>query len=79
MCYFSPIYIENTIQRRIQGGRRYLSVTEAPHNTESLRVREKETFLSLRPKCRSGVRTRDPRLSKQAALTTARAHAIKMG
>ena len=42
--------------------------TEAPHNIESLRVRGKETFCFLEGQ--SGVRTRDHRLSKQAALTT---------
>ena len=47
---------------------------EAPHNTESLWV--KETFVSLIPKCRSGGRTRDLRLSMQVALTTARAPAL---
>ena len=54
------------------GGRvRYLSITEAPHNIEYLRVSKKETFFSLKLECQSGVRTRDLRLSKQSALTTA--------
>ena len=49
---------------------RYLSVTEAPHNIESLRVSRKEA-LSLLLERQSGVRTRDLRLVKQAALTNA--------
>ena len=47
---------------------RYLSVKEAPHNIESLRV-----FLS-NLNVRSRDETRDLRLSKQAALTTAPGH-----
>ena len=53
------------------GRARYLSVTEAPHNIESLRVSREETFCffeTWRPECGS-----NPRSStfKQAALTTA--------
>ena len=33
------------------GRARYPSVTEAPHNTESLRVSGEETFVSLKPEC----------------------------
>ena len=51
----------------------YLSVTESPHNIETLRVSGEETFRFFETwrECQSGVRTRDHRLSKQAALTTA--------
>ena len=45
-----------------------LSVTEASHNTESLRVKY---YISLKLECQSGGRTHDIRLSKLAALTTA--------
>ena len=56
------------IRNSSNGGRaRYLSFTEAPHNTEYLRVSREETFVSLKHKYRSGGRTRDLRLSKQAA------------
>ena len=51
-----------------------LFVTEAPHIIESLRVSEKETFVSLKLVGQSGARTRDLRLSKQAA--SARAPAL---
>ena len=40
------------------GQARYLSVTEAPHNTESLRVGGYETFF-LKPECQSEDRARD--------------------
>ena len=50
---------------------RYLSVTEAPHNIESSRVSGKETFCFLKLEGQCGVRARDLRLPKQAALTTA--------
>ena len=53
------------------GGRAgYLSVTDAPHNIESLRVRNNEETFSLKPKGQSGAWIRDLLLSKQAALTT---------
>ena len=42
--------------------------TEASRNTESLRVSGEEIYVSLIPKCQSGGRTRDFRLSKQAVL-----------
>ena len=54
----------------VWGRARYLSVTEAPHNIESVRLSGKETF-SLKLECQSGDWTRDFRLSKQATLTTA--------
>ena len=51
---------------------RYLSVTQASLNIESLRVNGGETFsISLKLEDQSGVRARDLRLSKQAASTTA--------
>ena len=46
---------------------RYFSVTESPHNIEFLWV---SGVVSLKLGGQSGVRTRDLRLSKQAALTT---------
>ena len=46
---------------------RYLSVTEAPHNIEYLRVSREKHFISLKLKLQSGVPTRDLRLSKQTA------------
>ena len=49
----------------VWGRARYLSVKEAPHNIESLRVS------GVKLVCQNGVRTRDFRLSKQATLTTA--------
>ena len=55
----------------VWGRARYLSFSEAPHNTESLRVSGGETFVSLKPECESGGRNRDLRLSKQADLPTA--------
>ena len=68
----------------VWGRARYTSVTEALHNIESLRVREEETFFSLNFAGQNGphsglrvrapfngARTRDLRLSKWAALTTA--------
>ena len=39
----------------VRGRARYLSVTEAPHNIESLRVRGEETFVSLKPERQSGI------------------------
>ena len=42
--------------------------TGAPHNIQSLRVSGDDFFLKLEGQ--SGIRTRDIRLSKQAALTT---------
>ena len=53
------------------GRSRYLSVTEVPHNIESLRVSEKKHFVSFKIEGQSWVPTRDLRLSKQAALTIA--------
>ena len=47
----------------VWGRARYLSATEAPHNSEF--------FVSLKLEGQSGVRARDLRLSKQAGLTTA--------
>ena len=44
---------------------------EASHNIEYLRVIGEESFCFLKLEGQSGVRTRDFRLSKQAALTTA--------
>ena len=48
---------------------RYLSVTEAPHNIESLRVNAEENFVSLKLKGQSGTRTRYLRYSNQTDLT----------
>ena len=62
------------IRNSITGGMRpstLLFVMEASQNIESLRVSEEESFVSLKPECQSGVRTRDLRLSRQAALITA--------
>ena len=42
----------------VLGRARYLSVMEAPQNFESSRVGGEETFVSLKPECQSGVRTR---------------------
>ena len=53
----------------VWGRTRYLSITESPHNIDYLQVSGRQIFCSL--ECQSGVRTRDLRLSKQAALTTA--------
>ena len=47
------------------------SVTEALHNAESLRLSSEETFCFFELECQSRGRTRDLRLSQQAALTTA--------
>ena len=44
---------------RVSGRALYLSVTEAPHNTESLRVNREVTYVSLKTECQSGGRTRD--------------------
>ena len=55
----------------VWGRARYLSVTAAPHNIESLRVSGKKTFCFLETWRPEWVRTRDLRLSEQAALTTA--------
>ena len=44
---------------------------EAPHNIESLRVSGKIHFVPLKLGDQTGVRTRDLRVSKQEALTTA--------
>ena len=44
---------------------------EAPHNIEYLRVSGEESFVSLKSECESGIRTRDLRFARQAALTTA--------
>ena len=52
----------------VWGRLRYLSGTEAPHNTESLRVSRKKAFLLWNLNARVGD---DLRLYKQAALTTA--------
>ena len=52
----------------VSGRERYLSVTKAPQNIESLRAGKKH-FVSLKLKFK--VRTRDLLLPKQAALTTA--------
>ena len=38
-----------------------ISVTEASHNTESLPVRGEFFFVSLKPECQNGRRTRDLR------------------
>ena len=53
----------------VWGRERYLSVTEAPRNIESLQMSGKKHTVSLKLEGQSGVRTRD--LSKQAALATA--------
>ena len=50
---------------------RYYSATKVPHHIESLRLSGEEIFFSLKLEGQSKVRTRDLRLSKQAALTTA--------
>ena len=56
----------------VWGRARYLSVTEAPHNIESLQMSGEGTFCyALKLKGQNGVRTRDLLLSKPAALTTA--------
>ena len=55
----------------VQGRARYLLVTEAPHNIKSLRVSGEETFCFFEIQGQSWVRTRDLRLSKEEALTTA--------
>ena len=52
----------------VWGRARYLSVTEAPHNIESLRVSGVEIFVSLKLEGQSGAQTRDLRLPKQAPL-----------
>ena len=49
----------------------YLSVTETPHNIESFTNARGRNFSSLKLEGLCGVRTRDLRLSKQAALPTA--------
>ena len=53
----------------VRGRARYFSVTEASYNIESSGQWKNILFLKL--ECQSGVRTRNHRLSKQAALTTA--------
>ena len=53
----------------VRGGAPYLSVTDVPLNIESLRVIREENILKLEGQ--SGIRTRNLRLSKHAALTTA--------
>ena len=55
----------------VWGRARYLSVTEVPRNIEWLRVSEVENFVSSEHEGQSGVRTRDLRFCKQAALSTA--------
>ena len=40
----------------VRGRARYLSITEAPKNTDYLRVNGKVIFLSLNPECQSGGR-----------------------
>ena len=52
----------------VWGRARYLSVTEAPHNIQSLSVSREETFCFFET-CQIGGRTHDLRLSKQAAST----------
>ena len=52
------------------GRTRYILVAEVPHNIEYLLVSGEETF-PLKLEGKNGVRTRDFRLSKEAALTTA--------
>ena len=47
----------------------YLSVTEAPHNIESLQVSGEDFFVSVNLEGPSAVRARDIQLSKQAATT----------
>ena len=52
-------------------------VSSAPHNTYgwSLRVSGKESFVSLKPQCQSGGRTRDlPTFQADRFITTASAH-----
>ena len=61
----------------VWGRARYLSVTEAPHNTEYLRVGREKTFVSLKPKYRSGGRTRDLRLSKLVIWLFGNEHAFQ--
>ena len=56
----------------VWGRARYLSVTEALHNIESLRVSREETFFFFfKLEGHSGAQTRNLQLSNQAALTTA--------
>ena len=56
----------------VWGRTRCLLITEAPHKIEYIYVwAEKKHFASLKVEGQSGIRTRDLRLSKQAALTTA--------
>ena len=64
---------QHTIRKSNPGGLNpsSLLLTEALHNIESLRVSREKTFRFLKFECQSGVRSRDFRLSKQAALTTA--------
>ena len=47
----------------VRGRARHLSVTEVPHNIESLRVSEEETIVSSKLKGQSSVRIRNLRLS----------------
>ena len=70
MRWHCPPDTGNEIRALVVWGRAcYFSVTKAPHNIESLRVSGEETFCFFEGQ--SGVRTRDLRLSKQAAFTTA--------
>ena len=54
----------------VLGLARFFSVTEVPHNIESLRVSGEFFFVSLKLEGQSGLLTREFRLSKQEALTT---------
>ena len=55
----------------VWGRARYLSVTEAPHNFQSLRVGVEKHIVSSKPEGQGGFPTRGHRLSQQAALTIA--------
>ena len=59
--------ILNSSSLTVWGQARYLSVTEAPHNIESVDIEwaGKKHLLSLQLEGQSNVRTRDLRLSKQ--------------
>ena len=56
---------------------RDLSVTEVPHNIETLRVREEEHFVSLKLEGQNWVRTCDLQFSKQTACTRTPVSVVK--
>ena len=57
--------IRSSVWRRA----RYLLVTKAPSNTESLQMGGEETFESLKPECQSGWRTRSCELNDRYVLS----------